>query len=200
MSRFQRRHSFRDPKKFFIIATEGECTEQIYFDAVKPPRESAIQLRVLPTRKGRSHPKMVLARLQGYEREAGAGPTDELWLVVDRDSWTEVDLNAVADMVEARSNYRLALSNPCFELWLLLHLADAPPGVTKNRLADLLRDKWGRYEKNNYDATALLDHVDEAIRRAERLDNPPQEPWPAIQGTHVYRLMKALGYRGLSRG
>lgn len=82
MSQFQRRHSFRDPKKFFIIATEGECTEQIYFEAIKPARDAAIQLKVLPARKGQSHPNHVLARLRKYEREAGAGPRDELWLVV----------------------------------------------------------------------------------------------------------------------
>lgn len=57
MSRFQRRHRFRDPKKFFIIATEGECTEAIYFAALKPPRDAAIQLKVLPASKGKSHPR-----------------------------------------------------------------------------------------------------------------------------------------------
>jgi len=91
MSRFQRRHSFRDPKKFFIIATEGECTEEIHFTALKPPRNASIQLKVLPARKGKSAPKEVLARLRSYDRDAGSGQRDELWLVVDRDTWTASD-------------------------------------------------------------------------------------------------------------
>ncbi len=78
MSRFQRRHSFRDPKRFFIIATEGECTEAIYFNVLKPPRNAAIQLRLLPAGKGKSTPKEVLARLRSYDRGNCSGLTDPL--------------------------------------------------------------------------------------------------------------------------
>lgn len=99
MNHFQRRHHFRDPKKFYIIATEGACTEAIYFEALRPPRDAMIQLKVLPTIKGRSHPKEVLARLKQYERESGCGQQDELWTVIDRDRWTEEDLNEVANVV-----------------------------------------------------------------------------------------------------
>ena len=70
------------------------------------------------------------------------------------------------------------MSNPCFELWLLLHLEDVrkydeqtatelaenrknKAGVTwlKKRMRDLL----GSYSESSYDATTLLPHVPMAM-------------------------------------
>ena len=50
---------------------------------------------------------------------------DELCLVIDRDkqSWTEATISEVAQFCHAKQ-YILALSNPCFELWLLIHHYD----------------------------------------------------------------------------
>ncbi len=191
MSRFQRRHSFRDPKKFFIIATEGERTEEIYFDALKPPRDAAVQTHVPPTNKGKSNPKKVLARLKSYDREAGSGERDELWLVVDRDSWTEADLNEVSKAVASLPKYHLALSNPCFELWLVLHRRDATGGNCE-QLQKILKLELGAYDKTCYDAEALKVTVADAIGRAQRMDTPPQDPWPRKPGTHVHRLVRKL--------
>jgi hypothetical protein len=193
MSRFQRRHRFRNPKKFFIIATEGECTEQIYFRSMKTPRDAAIQIKVLPAKKGGTDPKNVLARLQAYEAEAEAGGSDELWLVVDRDSWVENDLKAVARAIASHPNYRLALSNPCFELWLVLYRREAS-GQTCSQLAQILKMELGSYSKSEYEVESLKANggVSEAIKRARRMDSRPEAPWPSQDGTHVYRLVEKL--------
>jgi len=83
------------------------------------------------------------------------------------------------------------LSNPCFELWLVLHRRDAP-GQNSEQLRKILRAELGAFEKSCYDVEALKPTADHAIRRAERLDTPPKDPWPQGQGTHVYRLVKRL--------
>jgi len=191
MSRFQRRHNFREPKKSFIIATEGERTEEIYFSALRPPRDAAVQIRVLPTKKGKSDPKKVLMRLKSYDYEAGSAKRDELWLVVDRDSWTEADLDEVSAAVARLPKYHLALSNPCFELWLVLHRCNAV-GENCQQLEKILQQELGAYDKNSYDVEALKVTVANAIERAERIDTPRQEPWPRKAGTHVYLLVKKL--------
>jgi len=191
MSRFQRRHNFRQPKKFFIIATEGECTEELYFKAFRPSRDAAIQLKVLPTRKGQSDPKSVLARLKSYVRETGSGASDEMWLVVDRDHWTEQDLDEVAESVVKMPGYFLAVSNPCFELWLVLHRRKTS-GQNCSQLQDILKQELGAYDKSAYDVEALKTNVENAIERAEQMDTPAQVPWPHNDGTHVYPLVRKL--------
>jgi hypothetical protein len=193
MSRFQRRHNFREPKKFFIIATEGECTEEIYFNALRPSRDAAIQIRVLPTKKGKSDPKNVLKRLKSYVSDYGSGGRDELWLVIDFDSWTEADLNEVSKAMAGLPKHHLALSNPCFELWLVLPLCNKTGGSGK-QLQEILRQKLGSYDKNGYDVDRLLEEqgMAKAIERAKQIDTPPQDPWPHKSGTHVYRLVEKL--------
>lgn len=187
-----RRAHFRNPKKFFIVATEGEKTEKHYLDEFKPSRGSLLQVKVLENKQHKTKPTECLERLKGYEAKYQLGPEDELWLMIDRDSWEEAELKEVAKEIGARANYFLALSNPCFELWLYLHLADNKPFDHRDKIPPALAKLLGSYDKADYDAARIAAGVDAAIGRAEKLDTPPQNPWPKNQGTHVHRLMKKI--------
>ena len=102
----------------------------------------------------------------------------------------------------------MALSNPCFELWLLLHLEDATSltpeeykmwleNRRKSKNADpylkvRLRQKLGSYHESSYDAPALVVNVETAIERARRLDKGPDDRWPQTLGTRVYLLAESV--------
>jgi len=187
-----RRAHFRNPKKFFIVATEGEKTEKLYLDEFKPSRDAVMQVKVLENKQHKTRPKECLERLKSYEAKYQLGPEDELWLMIDRDSWEEAELNEVAAEIAKNPKFHLALSNSCFELWLYLHLADNRPFDHRDKLPPALAKILGRYDKADYDVERIVKGVDEAIARAEKLDTPPQNPWPKNQGTHVYRLMKKI--------
>ena len=187
-----RRSRFLAPKKFFIVATEGEQTEKIYLDEFKPPRGAMIQLTVIENKQHKTKPIACLERLKRYATKNFLGPEDELWLMIDRDSWSEAELDEVATEIAKNPQFHLALSNPCFELWLYLHLADNKPFDHRDKLPPALAKILGRYDKAGYDVERIVKGVDEAIRRAERLDTPPQNTWPKNQQTHVYRLMKKI--------
>jgi len=47
---------------------------------------------------------------------------DELWMIIDRDEWTNID--EISTLCKNEGNFYLALSNPCFEFWVLLHVKD----------------------------------------------------------------------------
>jgi len=111
------------PKKFIVVATEGQKTERIYLDQFKPSRDSTVQLKVLQNWNHKTKPRDVLKKLKAYKSNTYIGPEDELWLMIDRDSWDEVELNEVA--AEAASlGFHMALSNPSVEFWFYLHLRD----------------------------------------------------------------------------
>ena len=102
----------------------------------------------------------------------------------------------------------MALSNPCIELWLLLHLVDASSlsfeeqqqwfkNLRKSRRADpylkvRLRQAMGSYHEADYDAEMLIAHVEEAIKRAKALDKNPADRWPQTLGTRVYLLAESV--------
>jgi hypothetical protein len=185
------RGSFLNPKKFIVVATEGEKTEAIYLNEFKPPRDGTVQLKVLPNWQHKTNSRDVLKKLKAYAKTNYVGPEDELWLMIDRDSWKEEELNEVA--AEAvKCGFHMALSNPCIEYWFYLHFRDHKPFNYRYQLIPVMEGLLGSYDKGNYDAAGIAAGVDAAIARAEKLDTPPQNLWPKNQGTHVYRLMKKI--------
>ena len=102
----------------FVVATEGEKTEAQYFSLFHSER---VRVEVLPTGPdGLSAPKYVLERLVKYEERYALEEDDELWLVVDVDRQRDQFLDEVTRDAQ-HSGYHVAVSHPCFELWLLLH-------------------------------------------------------------------------------
>jgi hypothetical protein len=187
-----RRAGFLETKRFVVVAFEGAATEPKYFELFRTPREKTVQYKPVNNPKHKSKPSEVLQRLskefQKYKKK------DEGWLVIDRDAWTETDLNAVCR--DAREQgLHVALSNPCFELWLYLHLRDntafADRHDCQRRLAAVLT-KYSPEKKGDYDAEPLKEHIARAIARAAVLDIHPHTPWPTNQCTRVYKLVQSL--------
>ena len=63
----------------------------------------------------------------------GLKPSDEAWLVVDKDQWTDEQLTQLHQWSLQQENYGFALSNPKFEYWLLLHFEDGT-GIILSRM------------------------------------------------------------------
>lgn len=82
-------------------------------------------IRVLCLKSGReSSPPQVLKRMRDYLQKERLKSTDEAWLVVDKDQWTNPQLAELHAWAGQSQNYGFAVSNPMFEYWLLLHFED----------------------------------------------------------------------------
>ncbi|WP_069472057.1 RloB family protein [Candidatus Marithrix sp. Canyon 246] len=103
--------------------------------------------------------------------------------------------------------YFLALSNPCFELWLLLHiksLEEYPDNAldeflenkkvssSRTRLEAELINLLNSYNKSNLDTAQFLPFVKQAIERAKKLDTNPKQRWSNGLGTRVYQLVEKI--------
>jgi len=177
--------------KLFIIAVEGEHTERQYFSLFG---NSRVHVKVLPAGKdGLSAPTHVLQRLTAFEEGYGLNVDDERWLVCDFDRWGLAHVKSVTKIALDR-HYQLALSNPCFELWLRLHFADVDMADTncqalKSRLQDELGGyNWTNLDLSKFDAANMLI----AIARSRALDKDINRRWPDFPGTHVYKLVEKL--------
>jgi hypothetical protein len=182
-------------KKFVVIAAEGKETEPRYFDAFSTPREAEAQIKVVPNPKHESKPKEVLSRLNRFfNRNYSKVRGDEGWMVIDRDDWPEEDLHTVYNEAK-KAGFQVLMSNPCFELWLYLHLHNHCPFIDRHdcqrKLATVLPD-YSPNSKGNYAIEPLLENIDIAISRAKAQDVKPHELWPTDQVTHVYRLVERL--------
>lgn len=173
-----------------IIATEGAKTEEQYFSMFQNRR---VKVVVLPTGEdGTSSPPHVLTRLEMYKAEYDFGDQDRLWLMVDVDRWPTQNLAEVCKQTKQKK-FELAVSNPCFELWLWLHHADPETGDTDcNAIEKRLRARLGSYNKSRLDSAAYRPFIKQAIQRAQALHTKPKELWPPFPGTHVYKVVASL--------
>lgn len=189
--RFTRPLGERRYRRLFIIAVEGAKTEFQYFDIFNGV-DAVIRVKCL---KGRhdSAPPHVLKRMQEHLREERLKKGDEAWLVVDRDNWTEDQLRELHDWSTEDENRGLALSNPKFEYWLLLHFENGDGIASSNDCTERLKRYLFEYDKGIDVRTINLDMIERAIQRAKKRDTPRCPDWPrAVGSTTVYRLVENI--------
>ena len=207
----ERHEAFRDAR-LIVIASEGKDTERIYFKALAKeytnPRVHVHILERSEAEQNNSSPEHVLKQLNDYKEQYALEADDELWLVVDKDRWTEAMLSHVATECVQDNYMHMALSNPCIELWLLLHLVDVSLLRPEEQLQWLenrrkskntdpylkvrLRKEMGSYHESAYDVQMLIANVETAIKRARTLDKNPADRWPQTLGTRVYLLAESV--------
>jgi hypothetical protein len=161
---------FRDDR-LFIVACDDTYAPKQYFDFFKIAR---IQVHIVPTKDGSSAARHVLNRLREFEHE----DDDELWMLLDTDHFTQAGhlpgfITAIGDA--RQRGIHIAISKPCFELWLLLHhVAETAVTTLGNgeETEKMLRSVLGHYNKKllrpeHYSEAKVRD----AIQRAMRLDS-----------------------------
>ena len=170
---------------------EGEKTEEQYFSLFENTRVHVEVLSVGP--EGLSAPRQVLERLVKFEERFDLGGDDERWLVLDVDGQRGQFLDEVTQ-VARESGYGLAISNPCFELWLLLHFQDAHPADTDcAAIIERLRPHVGGHNKAHIKLESYTPaRMAEAAARARAFEGERDTRWPGFPGTHVFKVVESL--------
>lgn len=189
--KFQRPLGVRRYRKLFVIAVEGTKTEPQYFNIINE-HQSLIWVNCLNGNHN-SSPPQVLRRMKNHLLREDLKSSDEAWLVVDKDQWTEEQLDQLNDWADKRPNYDLAVSNPKFEYWLLLHFEGGTGIASPMDCKDRLKRHLPGYVKGIDARKITRDRIQEAIRRAKLRDNPPCADWPRVLGgTTVYKLVEKM--------
>lgn len=156
-----------------LIVTGGRCTETAYFNGLARARGARVKVR-----QKTDSPKNLVRYAKRIFTE---DEYDSVWCVVDVDDF---DIEA-ARTEAALQGVELAVSEPCFELWLILHFTDHRGHVGNGKAAcKLLAEHLPAYDKK-LDFAAFDDGVEMAIKHAKEL--PPGNP-----STDVWRLVELL--------
>lgn len=188
-SRFKRPLGQRRYRRLFVLAAEGQKTEPDYFNLFRT--RQGIHIVFVPT-KGASSPDNVLRAMQKYLRHNPIMASDEAWIIIDTDSWTEEQLAVVHAWSTEAPGRGLGVSNPMFEYWLLLHFEDGDNVAGARECLERLVRQLPTYEKGGLPLAQLEPRIDEAVGRARRRDTPRCLDWPRLTGTTVYRLVERL--------
>ena len=179
-----RRGPKRDAKARLLVFCEGRVTEPEY-------------LRAFCKEAGGTSASVKVATLRGVPltlvqeaRKHQSGDWDAVWCVLDHDDHPR--LPEAIDLA-AGNGIQVAFSNPCFELWLLLHFRESPGAQQRRTVGQLLRERLPGYEKHvAYEHFAPT--VGDARRRARQLDKHARDAGELRRNptTGVYRLLDAI--------
>ena len=122
----RRRRPFRNPLPRILIVCEGRRTEPGYFHELRHTERIPIELVIRPG----GIPKTLVQRAVDLKDAAkkDAKTRQDVNLLYD-DVWCVFDIDEHPAIPDAKQQARdngieLAISNPCFELWILLHFRD----------------------------------------------------------------------------
>ncbi len=130
--------------------------------------------------------------MQSYLRKESLRKTDEAWIVVDKDDWTEDQLRELLQWAKKSENHGFALSNPNFEYWLLLHFEDGKGIANSQECLTRLKRHLLNYKKDIDSKKITLELIAKAVARAKQRDTSRSYDLPQIWSTSVYKLVEKI--------
>lgn len=158
-----------------VLAVCCGQTEQSYLNGLKSLSKP---VTLKPVVKVLSPAQLV--KYAAKRRENDRGGFDEYWCVVDVDQF---DIGEAVVAAEAEG-ISLAVSNPCFEVWLILHFTACTASLAGPKAAaERLRRYLPAYEKGALDFALLAERADDAVDRAKSLGrgNPSSDVWRLVE-------------------
>lgn len=168
----RRRGPVRRPKIALLIFSEGENTEPEYLEFfAKAHGNSLVRIRIVAPA---GVPKTIVelaseAKLQATRSNDSFTDYDQVWTIFDRDDHKDVD-HAIS--VAKIRGVQVAFSNPCFEVWLILHHSDYDADEHRKETQKRYQAIDKGYDPSgskSADLQTLMAGYSEACRRARRM-------------------------------
>jgi hypothetical protein len=172
----------RDQRWTVLILSNGERTEIDYFNSLKASGFlSPGKIVTAKFRNGTPYDTVrAAAEVQTYS------DYDEAWAVCDVDTFDVEGAMALS----ADRGVSLALSQPCFEVWLIFHKSDTCSSFDNaDQARRALRRFVPSWDKSNLNFADFAEGIPAAVVRARRRGEPPD----ANPSTAVWRVIVSLG-------
>lgn len=173
-----RRSGFRKPRKTLLVLCEGERSEYDYIRALSLEPDvrgvSAVQIEIDTNSFGCAPMTLVRRAVSRRKRTSETNDEiDEVWCVFDVE-WSGSNGQHHPNLVDAVQMARahgvhIAISNPSFELWLILHYRNLSRFLT-NDDARRIRAECDRSQGKGVDGQIYMKRRREAVRNAVLLD------------------------------
>ncbi|MER7133203.1 RloB family protein [Streptosporangium saharense] len=184
-------------RRSLLVFTEGEKTETIYLQHWYRLHRDRVIVTIddfhgVPLRLVEEACDRRKRDLREQKRGRGAAH-DEYWCVFDVDE--HPNLRQAVDLAAAHG-VNVAVSNPCLELWFLLHLKDQSASIDRHDVQSRVRALLGCGKVPTSEALAqLVDRHDQAMKRALALDSKHQGDGStpgSNPSTDVWRLVERI--------
>jgi len=146
----------------FCIFTEGETEKNYFFDFGL----RSVRIRCL----GGGGVRHLVSEAKCYMKQEKYSDFDHYWLVFDKDNNSASDIQKALSTAK-KNKISWCFSNPCFEIWLLLHFVYFLTSTTSQDLKTRIVPQYipGYEETMSGIADLLKDKQGDAIRNSRKL-------------------------------
>ncbi|EZH75669.1 hypothetical protein ATO12_02450 [Aquimarina atlantica] len=184
---YKKGEPFRDARKFILIC-EGE-READYFNFFDKKSQKLIVKTIAPIgeNQGESAPNKLMERASEYIEENGWEENfeDQLWFILDVDRWERDSIEEINQLTNTTSNWFMAISNQCFEVWLYYHKSDVK--ITPNdsgQMKQLLNEQTN----GGYKLEVYAVDIKTATENSRNIDQHKENYFPDVGVTKLYLL------------
>lgn len=197
--------NLRKVKSCIYVVAEGCTTEKEYFSQTVFRELSGYCVKSSCPKKGcgGNDPKSLLKRAKEVQRNLDIAQGDQIWIVLDRDTWSEADINSLIAWAREKDYRHIAISNPKIELWLIHHFTAKNPPTTSLAVSKNLKRHWKDYAKGiRIDKFSHEDVFNATARSRKWYENRSQSAGivlseatiPAAGSSSLFRLTEQLGF------
>ncbi|PSL08900.1 RloB-like protein [Marinobacterium halophilum] len=200
-------------KPILHIFCEGEKTERIYFNGyLRENHPNNRRLKVVKVEKTNKNTPVQLVEVAIELKDKKTTPdNDVFWVVYDRESKSKYSdsLHKQALSKAKAKSINVAMSNVCFELWILLHLSESYAAYSsytdlirksplKEKLKSLGLNKYEKADDKVFDL--ICKNIGTARERAENMNqrtidssyHDEKEPHMLNPYTNINDLLDAI--------
>lgn len=193
----RRRRSSEPRRKEILVFGEGAVTEEVYIVFYKRRYRRQVLIEIDEFRGTPlalvERAKETKTRAEREERRGRGRAQDAFWCIFDVDE--HPNLSQAIEMAEA-NNINLAISNPCIELWFLLHFKNQTAHIDGHQAQSETRTALGCGKALTDSALKLLaESIDTATDRARKLEIKHRDdgtPAPGNPSSGMWRLMHSI--------
>lgn len=192
-SKYARKSKCRTPKKFYI-APEGTKTEYTYFSNLKRElRLENVEILTIPRPDDRTvtDPNYIFSFAKDYCSKNNIKPSEYLQvsILIDFDKWGEKVFQAKRDAEQKK--YKFYFSNPCIELWFVLHHQRFSSAELQNLKACRdCKQKFNELFDGNY--KKLYPLTKNAITNSTSITSKVDYNWTKDLGTNIHLLFNDI--------
>lgn len=193
----RRKVAARPQRRELLVLAEGQVTEEVYllFWRRRARRHTLVEIHEFHGAPMSLVEKAVeiKAEEERHEKRGLGRAHDEIWCVFDVDVHPHLER---ASELAAANDIELAISNPCIELWFLLHFADQTAYIDR-RAAQREAKAHLKCGKNLDDDAldSLAENFALAKERAQRLDEKHRgdgTPAPGNPSSGAWRVVDSI--------
>jgi len=184
----------------FLIVTEGDVTERMYFDSIRKLNRAKVMVVHPPCTDALGLIEMAKS-LRDKTGDRDNPGYDHVWVLFDTDVPSRDGKLGAAMAMALQEGIHVGHSTPSVETWLYLHFRDRPGAfMDSDRAERAVSEAW----RESYDKSAetfgrlwpdLQPNISAAVRRAMEVRRYHQNsgtPFPANPSTEVDLLVRAL--------